>query len=852
MKSFINQILIVFLILTICIQPSQTVNAIDSTKVAVLFIHGYNSDESAWSSTGIFKELSSQGILCKSINYEAYNRNDLTSSAVMNIVDNAIQNLPEGKKFDVIVHSMGGLVIRWYLLTHPEMRNRIRRVIFIGTPNHGSHGAMLNRITDFIEDTSDYINLDDAKPYKKLCSEYYDNIFERWDKGRILPFEEWLYTKKSEVIDTIRNRENEKIKPIKDIGLPIADSKEDYRYSGAFEEYGKLMYSRYAVKNSLLKAPTLLNPIVNIINSSDTSGGNGLPAPNLSDEITKQFVEKGLAFAGVKNIVQDRLMLQTFRMNIGKRQDGQYDYSYFNANPFLKKLNEEENQYRSDVFDAGNYIPQYITIATRTQNYQRRFVDLLTVDMSPWPTEENDSVVPVTSVPIDYKFYFDATKYEAQKDIPHVNQPSQTELLRTIYNNPLTCEPNGDSKTVVKNELNKQQMFLQGIAVINTDNFFENGNEVTINSSSPSDLLIINRDKDETWGKGHVKNVSLLKSSDSSYSYTFIAKSDKLKSGYVIKSQSGAPFTVTLNTHSGKSSDKNLPYLIDPIETTNNNGFVTTKFRVIDTKSDNSVNKFGINDIILQNGDKLVPFYNLSKETKVVKNGDSVLLALDFSGSMEGQPKIMSMNLAENYILQLNKGIKIGAIGFSKDVNILSELTDDIKSASRKVYSSQTGNTPLYDAIITGSNMLSSQYGNKTLIVMTDGSDTASKSAMEQAITAANQHKIPVYIVCLGGDVKKDVIGQITSRTSGQAYYTYDVNELASIYHHITSNADNLYTATFKASDLSNVKIKLAGSKSNTAIVMPDTPKESEKSFFGKIQDLLFKGVAWWTKKIHI
>jgi len=43
-----------------------------------------------------------------------------------------------GGKIDVIAHSQGGLLLKQFLLDHPEYNSKIRKVVFLGTPNLGS------------------------------------------------------------------------------------------------------------------------------------------------------------------------------------------------------------------------------------------------------------------------------------------------------------------------------------------------------------------------------------------------------------------------------------------------------------------------------------------------------------------------------------------------------------------------------------------------------------------------------------------------------------------------------------------------------------------------------------------
>jgi triacylglycerol esterase/lipase EstA (alpha/beta hydrolase family) len=43
--------------------------------------------------------------------------------------------------FDVVAHSMGGIVLRQALVIEPSLRARIRRVVTIATPHHGTGSA---------------------------------------------------------------------------------------------------------------------------------------------------------------------------------------------------------------------------------------------------------------------------------------------------------------------------------------------------------------------------------------------------------------------------------------------------------------------------------------------------------------------------------------------------------------------------------------------------------------------------------------------------------------------------------------------------------------------------------------
>lgn len=52
-----------------------------------------------------------------------------------------VQALQRHERVDVVAHSMGGLVIRKALADHPSLRGRVRRVVTLGTPHHGTEST---------------------------------------------------------------------------------------------------------------------------------------------------------------------------------------------------------------------------------------------------------------------------------------------------------------------------------------------------------------------------------------------------------------------------------------------------------------------------------------------------------------------------------------------------------------------------------------------------------------------------------------------------------------------------------------------------------------------------------------
>lgn len=58
---------------------------------------------------------------------------------LVRVLEEAADRSPDG--FDVVAHSMGGVVLRLALRDHPVLRDRLRRVVTLGAPHHGTAGS---------------------------------------------------------------------------------------------------------------------------------------------------------------------------------------------------------------------------------------------------------------------------------------------------------------------------------------------------------------------------------------------------------------------------------------------------------------------------------------------------------------------------------------------------------------------------------------------------------------------------------------------------------------------------------------------------------------------------------------
>ncbi len=207
----------------------------------------------------------------------------------------------------------------------------------------------------------------------------------------------------------------------------------------------------------------------------------------------------------------------------------------------------------------------------------------------------------------------------------------------------------------------------------------------------------------------------------------------------------------------------------------------------------------------------------------------SVIMVIDISGSMEGEPIDGAIRAANALLDQLSSQDRAAIIAFadeikSLDPDVLEEgkelgFTVD-KNAVRNVVNfldTKIGwDTPLYDAIYKGVKMTASEpAGKRAVIVMTDGRDerdndqgvpvpdAGSLSTPDDPINEANRHNIPIFsvgLVGLGGKIDTRYLNRLAERTGGQYLEAPQPDELPPLFQNVVNQLKTQYILGYDSS----------------------------------------------------
>ncbi len=180
------------------------------------------------------------------------------------------------------------------------------------------------------------------------------------------------------------------------------------------------------------------------------------------------------------------------------------------------------------------------------------------------------------------------------------------------------------------------------------------------------------------------------------------------------------------------------------------------------------------------------------------------VLAIDQSGSMNGERMERAKFAAKEYINSLPVGHRIGIITFNENVYYPAEITtltaQNIKEQKRELISvidslQAGGNTAIYDACDAAWAAMEllndSIYEGRHIILITDGEDNSSSTTPEEVISSCRRMKVSVNIIGLEEGVNEQRLRKIADSTKGYYMMTaepLDTQEM--LYSYMNNRAE--------------------------------------------------------------
>ncbi len=125
-------------------------------------------------------------------------------------------------------------------------------------------------------------------------------------------------------------------------------------------------------------------------------------------------------------------------------------------------------------------------------------------------------------------------------------------------------------------------------------------------------------------------------------------------------------------------------------------------------------------------------------------------LAIDYSGSMAGEPLAAAKAGARAFLGLLSAKDQVAIIGFNNSPQLLQSWTSDPQAAGQALDLLPAQDwTALWDAVWLAGSELGSCPGRKVVVILTDGADNRSEHTLEEAIAQARRVGLSVFVIGL-------------------------------------------------------------------------------------------------------
>ena len=214
----------------------------------------------------------------------------------------------------------------------------------------------------------------------------------------------------------------------------------------------------------------------------------------------------------------------------------------------------------------------------------------------------------------------------------------------------------------------------------------------------------------------------------------------------------------------------------------------------------------------------------------------AIVLAIDTSGSMSGEPLAVAKQSALAFVDGLPERHPVAVLGFGDDVLVASGLSTDRAATAAAINNlGSGGETSLYDALVSGAGLLGDVVADRTaMVVLSDGADTASTATPPLVVDQLTASDITLYAVGLEtGDSRLTELDQLTADAGGRYLPASDLDQLGAVYDDLAARLANQYLLSFEATSAGPVQVRVTAAGDDGALASATTVTELRSASAG-------------------
>ena len=189
-----------------------------------------------------------------------------------------------------------------------------------------------------------------------------------------------------------------------------------------------------------------------------------------------------------------------------------------------------------------------------------------------------------------------------------------------------------------------------------------------------------------------------------------------------------------------------------------------------------------------------------------------VVLVIDTSGSMQGTPMAAAKAAAGSFINRMPPQARIAVVGFGRMAVVASGLGLDRAVTHFAINSLRpNGETALFDAVALAADQFSPAAGRRSIVVLSDGADTASVARPDavQAKVAAAHARVDAAVL-RSPESDANVLASMAAAGGGQAVEVAGPEALDAVYDDVATRLVSTYELTWQSRGTGATEVEVA------------------------------------------
>jgi tight adherence protein B len=201
----------------------------------------------------------------------------------------------------------------------------------------------------------------------------------------------------------------------------------------------------------------------------------------------------------------------------------------------------------------------------------------------------------------------------------------------------------------------------------------------------------------------------------------------------------------------------------------------------------------GQNFAIIENGEARQAAVN------AIETPLEVMVAIDTSGSMAGEPLVLARAAAIDFVSTLPEGSRVGVVGFGDEAALLAEPSTDRQPAIEVLETLVAdGETALNDGVVAGAEAFTPSNARRVMVLLSDGADTVSVTSLQRARAELEAVGAQLYAVALqGSEVDLEHLNSLVSGLGGRRIDASSAADLQAVYAEIGRRLVNQFRLTY-------------------------------------------------------